>query len=122
MPRLLLALLLALPTAAMSAEVRFWYKLTVANASVDGSGSYDFYGSSALGFQDLVDTLSKSAFVTLEDLRCWDEQDQPMSWYDYDPIHLNSVAIRSAQVVAVQPLTGDPVTVQPEGKAHKEHL
>ncbi len=122
MRQLLLIMLMATSTAAMTAENRFWYRLTVDKASVDGAGSYDFYGSSLLGFQDLISSLGTSPFVTLDDLRVWDEQGLPMSWNQYDQLHLNSIAIRCAQVVAVQPLTGDPVTVQPDGKAQKDHL
>ena len=81
-----------------------WYRVEVMN----GYETYCFFGSSTLGEETFIQKLSNQEYVLLENLFFFDDNQEPKSWAEWDPMLQPRVYLNPQYVVSVLPLTGDP--------------
>ena len=81
-----------------------WYRVELLN----GDETYCFFGSSLLTEEEFVGKLSRQEYVMLENLVYFDEEQEPKSWAEWDPMLQPRVHLNPRFVVSLLPLTGDP--------------
>ncbi|MEM7391513.1 MAG: hypothetical protein AAF492_04120 [Verrucomicrobiota bacterium] len=91
-------------TRAPKEKVPFWYRVELMN----GDETYCFFGSSTLTEDQFVKKLSSLEYVMLENLVYFNEDQEPRSWAEWDPMLQPRVHLNPKYVVSLLPLNGDP--------------
>ena len=100
-----IALFIALTMfASISYAQDFWYTITFQT----GTGTYDYHGTSDLNESDLIKKIQTDSFVLVKNLVYFDNQQKAKSWSEWAPQQKPQIYLKSSNILAIHPLTGDP--------------
>ena len=85
-------------------ETKNWYRVEMVN----GEESYCFFGSSELTESAFIEKLNKKEYIKLENLIYFNDDQDPRSWSDWDPMLEPRIYLNPEFVITMLPLTGDP--------------
>ena len=88
-----------------------WYRIEI----MTGNETYCYFGKSKLVEKELVESLGKGEFVTLDDLTYFDEEGNARRWTEWDPHYRARIHLNAQHVVSVMPMPEDPKQGQTEG-------
>ena len=89
----------------------YWYQVTVAQ-HVHEVGDYTYYGTSPLQLGAMANLLAEHKPLRLDNLVIFNDDGKAVPWSTDDPTIKGSVIIAGDRVIAILPLTGDPVAVK----------
>jgi hypothetical protein len=96
---------------------RHWYRVELMTAG----DSYSYIGSSPMSESEMVERLSRNAFVELEDLTYFDEEGKPRRWSEWDPHCVSRIHLNPRYVLSILPLVEDPRAKSSDGSKVLEY-
>jgi hypothetical protein len=83
---------------------KYWFKIETAK---DKDSSYHYYGSSLLTHEELISSLQRGEYISLNDL-LYLERSEYKQWADWDKSILPHVSINPTFVISVMQYRDDP--------------
>lgn len=100
--------------ALSAAEEGAWVRLAVEEGK-RGDATYMYFGQVQGSLDDLQRRLKGEDFIVVSNLRCYVDK-KWMRWSEWDPMLQDVVLIRPSRVIAIMPLSGDPLAERKEEK------
>ena len=82
----------------------FWYRVELQS----GNEPYCYFGRSQDAEPDILSKLESGAYIRLEDIVYFDEDQAARSWTDWDANFVPRILINPRYVISIMPMSGDP--------------